>query len=195
MPSRRPWPCANNGPRASWSCVQAAGRKSSSLAGAITGARGILPEGLYAPTLSSELARLVALVATAAAAIVSRQLPPDPRSARTARRMSAAAIAEWGLDELNDDVALLITELVSNAVRHAGTDVSVSVALCPTGVRVEVGDDQPEVPGEIGPAGEMAEGGRGLEIVAKLASRWGVATRAPGKTIWFEVDKPEGARP
>lgn len=167
--------------------------KELNLAGAIAGARGILHEGLYAPSLSGELAKLAALVAIAAAAIVRKQLPADPKSAGAARRMSAAAMAEWGLDNLSDDVALLISELVGNAVRHAGTDVAVTVALGPRGVRVEVGDDLPQMPGEGGSAAEMAEGGRGLEIVAKLATRWGVTTRVPGKTIWFEIEKPEEA--
>ena len=91
-----------------------------------------------------------------------------------------------------DDAALLVSELFGNSVRHsrsgaAGGTVTVAVSAGNGLVRVEVTDRSgPEVP-ELSVAGRDAEGGRGLQLVAGLAARWGVAA-AGGRTVtWFEL--------
>lgn len=186
-----------------------------SLAGRLSGAIGFLHEDLDALVLSQELEHLLALVQLAGSAIsgpapadggpqttddarpdlgtMKHRLAAHPRSAGEARSAVAASLRTWSLDSFTDDAALLVTELVSNAVSHAGSEVEVSVLLRPDAVRVEVADFSPVGKVEAVPAADDAEGGRGLGIVESLASRWGVITHADGKTVWFELDRGHGA--
>lgn len=83
-------------------------------------------------------------------------------------------------------VALLTSELVTNAVVHARSDVEVTVSLGARAVRVEVADDGPGRPA-VRRAGPDSPSGRGLTLVDAVADRWGVDHAAPGKSIWFEV--------
>jgi serine/threonine-protein kinase RsbW len=91
-----------------------------------------------------------------------------------------------------DDAALLVSELFGNSVRHsrsgaAGGTVTVAVSPGDGLVRVEVTDRSgPEVP-ELCPAGRDAEGGRGLQLVAGLAARWGWRRRGGRVVTWFEL--------
>ena len=86
-------------------------------------------------------------------------------------------------------IALLVSELAANAVLHAGTPYTVAALRTTHAVRVEVRDESAALPHfrEVGPATAT---GRGLHLVEKLASRWGVdaADDGQGKTIWFEID-------
>jgi anti-sigma regulatory factor (Ser/Thr protein kinase) len=86
-----------------------------------------------------------------------------------------------------DEVTLLVSELASNAVRHAKSPFTVSVSCDGTIVRVEVTDDSPEVPVRRAPTVDAVTG-RGLLIVEALASSWGVEPSDSGKTVWFEID-------
>jgi len=87
-----------------------------------------------------------------------------------------------------DDAVLLVSELVTNAVRHGGgDDVRVTAALCPGGLRVGVGDDGPGFPVRR-EADEDDTNGRGVAIVAALADQWGVDVHPDdGKTVWFTL--------
>jgi anti-sigma regulatory factor (Ser/Thr protein kinase) len=126
----------------------------------------------------------------------SVQLPHAPTSARTARRFVAATLHGWGLDALIEVVALLAGELVTNAIAHTpATTVGVGLVVRSgaDAVRVEVHDTSPQLP-ELGRlAGRDTESGRGLGLVAALATRWGVDAnvdgdgQVDGKTVWFEV--------
>jgi anti-sigma regulatory factor (Ser/Thr protein kinase) len=123
-------------------------------------------------------------------------LPPDPTAARRARR----ALREAHLPEdLQHTVDLLATELIGNAVRHAGatSDQRIGFAARFHGdhIRVEVADPGPGFDLERAIAGK----GFGLRLVEKLASRWGVET-GKGTRVWFEVDRrsrrfPRGGTP
>ena len=85
-----------------------------------------------------------------------------------------------------DVLAVLTGELVNNAVLHAGTAYTVSVRPHrEKAVRVEVQDRSDELP-KVGQYQPDAISGRGLQIVAALADRWGVHPTPPGKTVWFE---------
>lgn len=120
----------------------------------------------------------------------SQTLPREPKSAAVARRLTDAALSCWGLEELADDGALIVTELVANAVRHARRD-SIRVVVQRTAarkVRVAVTDFSRARPGER-QAGNDGEGGRGLLPVAALAVDWGTDERRWGKVVWAE---PEG---
>jgi hypothetical protein len=95
-----------------------------------------------------------------------------------------------GREDLADDVATLVSELVSNAVIHARTPMRLTVEPKGAGVRVELADESPAMPRFAG-ADLHAISGRGLLIIDRLASRWGVQRLAQGgKAVWVEIDEP-----
>ena len=118
-------------------------------------------------------------------------LPAEPASAGAVRARLAGVLREHGAAAAVGDAELLVSELVANAVRHAGGQrIDITIAVDDGAVRVEVGDeaDSDPVPGQA-PGVEDA-GGRGLMIVDALASRWGYERRpGGGKRVWFEVDR------
>lgn len=88
---------------------------------------------------------------------------------------------------LVDDATLLTTELAANAVRHSRTDhIELTVEWEDSRVRVAVADGSPVPPTVMHPD-LMAPGGRGLQLVDALATRWGFERRADGKVVWFEL--------
>ena len=107
-------------------------------------------------------------------------------SIRHARRFVADAIADRA-PALCDSVVLMVSELATNSVRHADTEFRVAVAVTRRLIRVEVTDAGSGVPTRrSATASDLS--GRGLAIVEKLASDWGVRRRrAGGKTVWFTV--------
>lgn len=115
------------------------------------------------------------------------------RSAVTAARRRAVEIAvEWGAHHLADDLELIVSELVTNALVHgsvdAGRQVGVTYHLNRVRLRVEVRDPGSGLPQQPKPLSESAETGRGLGIVEFLSSRWGVEQRVIGKSVWVELD-------
>ncbi|MFD4570779.1 ATP-binding protein [Streptomyces sp. NPDC058417] len=118
----------------------------------------------------------------------SRTLPREPASVCAARRLVRGALVGWGLEELADDGALIVSELVANAVLHARRDsVRVSVdRSAARRVRVAVVDFSPRPPVATDP-GPWDEGGRGLTLVAALAVDWGSEPLPWGKRVWAEV--------
>lgn len=123
------------------------------------------------------------------------RLPPQPQSAPAARSFARATLRGWRSPaELVDCVVLLVSELVANAVQHAGTRVTLEIERRDaTTVRVVVEDDNDRPPRRR-PVDLYAEGGRGLELVDALASRWGVDGRPRGKSVWFEVGAEAGSQ-
>ena len=105
--------------------------------------------------------------------------------------VSARRFVEASLDGCDREVvALLTSELATNAVVHAHSDFSVAVEVEPGHVRVSVGDNSKVVP-TIGVASTVSPvGGRGLRIVDALASRWGISLLPEGKETWFEITEP-----
>jgi anti-sigma regulatory factor (Ser/Thr protein kinase) len=103
-----------------------------------------------------------------------------------ARRFVSSTLDTWGVGDTFADVPLVTSELVTNAVRHAGSDVDVSLDLDAHRLRLEVSDcsAQPPVLNDLDAA---RDGGWGMHIVALLASQWGLEARANGKTVWCEV--------
>ncbi|WP_233580524.1 ATP-binding SpoIIE family protein phosphatase [Streptomyces triticirhizae] len=123
--------------------------------------------------------------------VAFRWLDPRAESVREARRMVRENLARWELDELVDSVELLVSEVVTNAVRYA--ERPVTLRLLRTDVlRCEVGDDVPQLP-RLRQAGPADEGGRGLYLVQRLAQDWGATRLSTGKLVWFEVAPPEAA--
>ncbi|MFB7937295.1 SpoIIE family protein phosphatase [Streptomyces sp. NPDC004779] len=112
-------------------------------------------------------------------------LEPEDAAPGRARRLARRALARWDLEELTDSVELLISEVVTNAVRYA--ERPVTLRLLKTDVlRCEVGDDSPQLPRQRR-ARETDEGGRGLFLVNRLARRWGATRLSGGKVVWFEL--------
>ena len=113
-------------------------------------------------------------------------LPARPDAARQARR----ELQTRGLDEdISHTVTLLTTELIANALRHAGMDPAADRIVFfgrmqPNLVRIEVGDSGPG----FDPA-QQSEVGFGLRLLDKLASRWGCERSGQGFRVWFEVDR------
>ncbi|WP_398978613.1 SpoIIE family protein phosphatase [Streptomyces sp. I05A-00742] len=115
-------------------------------------------------------------------------LDPRPQTARQARRLARRALDRWGLPELTDAVELLVSEVITNAVRYA--ERPITLRLLRTDVlRCEVGDDVPQLP-RLRQARPSDEGGRGLYLVNKLARRWGATRLSTGKVVWFELGLP-----
>ncbi|MEU4173304.1 ATP-binding SpoIIE family protein phosphatase [Streptomyces sp. NPDC026665] len=99
----------------------------------------------------------------------------------------------WRLEEMTDTAELLASEVVTNALVHGDSDVSVDVRKYPDHLRVEVRDSDPRQarPVTLPRAEDQAEGGRGLVIVSALASSWGNSPNGRGKTVWFTLPMAE----
>lgn len=98
----------------------------------------------------------------------------------------AHAIDDEGFDGDADTVLLLVSEVVSNAVRHAGTPFELTVAVDESQVRVTVVDNDPSGRPEVQEQDPEATSGRGLYIVEQLASSWGAqSVEGNGKAVWF----------
>ncbi|MFB6438513.1 SpoIIE family protein phosphatase [Streptomyces sp. NPDC056411] len=118
-------------------------------------------------------------------------LDPKAQTAGQARRLARRALARWGLDELSDQLELLVSEVVTNAVRYA--ERPITLRLLRTDVlRCEVGDDVPQLP-RLRQARPSDEGGRGLYLVNRMARRWGATRLSMGKVVWFELSMPSAA--
>ncbi|MFD9392872.1 ATP-binding protein [Streptomyces sp. NPDC060000] len=119
--------------------------------------------------------------------------PADPGAVRTARRAVRGQLQGWGLDSVSDIAALLVSELVTNALRHATGPIGVRLVR-PAGLTgvlvVEVSDPLPDPPRER-VARPEDESGRGLQLVASSARRWGTRPGGTGKTVWFELAVPD----
>jgi anti-sigma regulatory factor (Ser/Thr protein kinase) len=97
---------------------------------------------------------------------------------------------------LADDAELLVSELVSNAVRHGRPAITLRINMDPPLIGVSVHDEGAAMPHEADePVDPAADGGRGLLIVDRLSSDWGVTPDdpPPGKTVWFRLDVPADA--
>lgn len=123
--------------------------------------------------------------------------PADRRSPGAARGFIAGQLGAWGHDEIAETSAvgevalLLVSELVTNGVLHAGTAVGVAVGYDGDTLAVAVTDGVPDGI-DAGPwstpQSRGAPSGRGLRIVDALADDWGVSVHDRGKTVWFELD-------
>lgn len=109
-------------------------------------------------------------------------------SARRARRLVTAQLDEWNLEDLADTAELLVSELVTNALRHTRGPLRLNLCVRGSRLRCEVEDTDPA-----GPVRRVvdadAEGGRGTELLDLLAEAWGSTRMPTGKTMWFEMPK------
>lgn len=121
---------------------------------------------------------------TAAAA----HFPAEGLSASAARKFVASTLGDWGLDDLEDTACLLVSELVSNVVLHAETDLDVRLRRIDGRVRVEVHDRDPRLPQRKFYSPTSATG-RGLVFIDQLSQAWGADPLPGGKMVWFELDE------
>ncbi|MFJ6556660.1 SpoIIE family protein phosphatase [Streptomyces luteogriseus] len=118
------------------------------------------------------------------------QLPPDPAAVARARKMAGEQLAEWGLTEAEFATELIVSELVTNALRYGGAPIALRL-IRDSALICEVSDGSSTAP-HLRRARVFDEGGRGLLLVAQLAERWGSRQTATGKTIWAEQPLPTG---
>lgn len=138
----------------------------------------------------SEIDQLVAILAEVGAPAddtrATIDLPPDTGSAREARAVLRDVLERWGYRELVHDAMLVVSELVTNAVRHANSAAAVVIHRSEGGVRIEVRDNGDGMP-DPQPPSETAEHGRGLMIVSALSTAWGIDATPRSKTVWVEL--------
>jgi GAF domain-containing protein/anti-sigma regulatory factor (Ser/Thr protein kinase) len=115
-------------------------------------------------------------------------LPADTTSPARARVAVIEVLAEWGLQRLAESAALLVSEVVTNGVRHAGTGLRLALTRpAPDRVRIAVTDWAPRAGVHVRPSSRDAEGGRGLFLVDHLSDGWGSVADDARKTVWFEL--------
>jgi anti-sigma regulatory factor (Ser/Thr protein kinase) len=113
---------------------------------------------------------------------VAAGFPAEPESPGRARRLVAATLRQWGHDDaLVDDVALIVSELTTNAVRHARSPFVLAVRVQNAMLRVAVQDETPPA------GGFLARPAHGLGLVDALSTRWDVERTPAGKVVWAEL--------
>ena len=118
--------------------------------------------------------------------------PNEGSSAGAARRFVTVSLQAWGLEGLEDVACLLVSELASNVVLHAGTELDVHLRRADGRLRVEVHDGSSRMP-ERKFYSPTSTTGRGLVFLAKLAQTWGTEPTGAGKVVWFELDEAAAA--
>ncbi|KIE28618.1 PAS/PAC sensor protein [Streptomyces sp. MUSC 125] len=112
-------------------------------------------------------------------------LDSDPREAARARRLVREQLLKWHLPQAMDSAELLVSEAVTNAVRHAaGSRIGLRVVRTDA-LLFEVTDGEPALPSLIN-ADPLDESGRGLNVISRLATEWGATAIGHRKTVWFE---------
>jgi anti-sigma regulatory factor (Ser/Thr protein kinase) len=144
-----------------------------------------VPAGRPADDIVLMLARTAALDA---GQVRTWQLPPDPAAVARARKMAGEQLAAWGLTEAAFTTELIVSELVTNALRYGGAPIELRLIRDSTLV-CEVSDGSNTAP-HLRRARVFDEGGRGLLLVAQLSDRWGTRQTPTGKTIWAEQPLP-----
>ncbi|MER6632562.1 SpoIIE family protein phosphatase [Streptomyces sp. NPDC000987] len=138
---------------------------------------------------SDDIALIVARTrALPADRIAEWQVPSDPAAVADVRAAVTRRLARWGLEELTFTTELILSELVTNAIRYGGEPIGVRVLLDRTLI-CEVSDGSSTSP-HLRYAAMTDEGGRGLFLVAQLAERWGTRYTPSGKIIWSEQPLP-----
>jgi PAS domain S-box-containing protein len=122
------------------------------------------------------------------------RLPPQPASVSQARAHVRGLLESTGREDLIETAVLLVSEVVTNALLHAGTDIDVAAVLDDSGLRIEVSDGSPHLPSRRRYAATSGTG-RGLLMLEALVDDWGVSQHPGGKTVWFRISGPDNALP
>jgi CheY-like chemotaxis protein len=135
------------------------------------------------------LVQLLETVGQQHVARASIELDATVESAREARSFVRETLRSWGVDEPMDDALLGVSELVSNAVVHAGSRCELRLGLSPLVVRVEVLDGGGGTPDPLPPSRTRPHG-RGLNLIDAVANAWGVdPQQSGGKMVWAEIPR------
>src|SRR5450756_417208 len=148
-------------------------------------------DGVYADAKRDDIAVLIARL---------RRIPEDHRiciplepelsTVRLARAAIREPLKRWGLEDLIPVTELLVSELVTNAVKYANGETMLRIILEPDSLVCEVHDTAPALP-RVLQVDKDAENGRGLHVVSQLAQRWGARRTPTGKVVWCEQPIPE----
>ncbi|MFF5448647.1 SpoIIE family protein phosphatase [Streptomyces sp. NPDC012888] len=145
----------------------------------------VLGEMLF-PAPSDDVALLVAGTRVLAVDQVAEwDVPPDPAAVSRIRNAASAQLSAWGLEEIAFTAELILSELITNAIRYGAEPVRVRLLRDRT-LTCEVSDSSSTAP-HLRYAATTDEGGRGLFLVAQLAERWGTRYTGRGKVIWAEL--------
>ncbi|HEV2345218.1 MAG TPA: ATP-binding SpoIIE family protein phosphatase [Actinocrinis sp.] len=114
-------------------------------------------------------------------------LPGEPKQVGRCRRLVRDTLAAWELSALTETVELLVSELVTNAIQHAGGEIRLRLQRNETGLLCEV-CDRTRTPPELQELSATAERGRGILLVNELSRKWGHRRTATGKIVWFTMN-------
>jgi anti-sigma regulatory factor (Ser/Thr protein kinase) len=117
---------------------------------------------------------------------VSWTFPPTAVSVRRARHQARAQVEHWGFDRQGEVVELLVSELVTNSLRHGRGQIRVTMSVENGVLRCGVEDESDELP-RMRQLSWDAERGRGMHLVDMLACRWGSESTHLGKVVWFQL--------
>ncbi|WP_374204230.1 SpoIIE family protein phosphatase [Streptomyces sp. HPF1205] len=169
------------------------------LAGALAGADDRSPDELCDAVLATlmpdqqrdDIALLVARTSALPADRIARwDVPPDPAAVADIRDDASNQLAGWGLEDLVFTTELVLSELITNAIRYTAGPIHVRLLFDRTLI-CEVADASSTSP-HLRHAASTDEGGRGLFLVAQLSTRWGTRYTPEGKVIWVEQEFPQG---
>jgi hypothetical protein len=142
------------------------------------------PDGRQLVIGTERVMLLSRLLAGPPTSVVRASLEPDARSPGAARELVARTCEQWGMGPVVPSAALVVSELVTNALPHAGSDVGLSLARCGDLLRVAVRDASSARP-QPQPVEPSRPRGRGLLLVSAVADAWGVLPAADGgKVVW-----------
>ena len=147
------------------------------------------PLGGHLIVTASVLSALSEVLATPAPVVEWLGLAPHPSAPRNARNFVTRTLLDWGLGRVISSASLVVSELVTNSMIHAGTDIALSVAWNAGALRLTVRDNSPGLPHQRYSTPDLH--GRGLTIVAGLSRAFGVLPTADGgKVVWAVFDAP-----
>jgi serine phosphatase RsbU (regulator of sigma subunit)/anti-sigma regulatory factor (Ser/Thr protein kinase) len=148
-------------------------------------------DGVYSDAQRDDIAVLIArLRRIPEDQRVSWTLVPEFPSVRQARVLIREPLARWGLEDLVPVTELLVSELVTNAIKYANGDILLRLVLETDSLACEVHDSSPALP-RVLQVDRDAENGRGLHVVSQLAARWGARRTHNGKVVWCEQSVPQ----
>jgi anti-sigma regulatory factor (Ser/Thr protein kinase) len=119
----------------------------------------------------------------------AKRFEPTPESVRAAREFVYGRLCARADPEMSNDLALAVSEMATNAIRHAGTPFDV-IVKSDGQIRIEVGDSSPDAP-TVREVDAASVGGRGLHILGNVCDRWGIEISNGGKCVWCEHDLSE----
>jgi|GEM_PF-218664 len=152
------------------------------------------PLGRHLIVTASVLTAVSAVLATPVPVVEWLRLAPHPTAPRVAREFVAQTLLDWGLGPLIPSASLVVSELVTNATIHAGTDIAVSIAWSLDALRLTVRDNSPDLPRHGYSQPDLH--GRGLTVVAGLSRSYGVLPTADGgKVVWAVLNAARSDQP